>query len=111
MTSVLRPIVPYFGVVLDILKPVMVMYKAHINITLRPSILDPQGKATAHALHSLGFSSIDRVRIGKYVEMWVDAADEAGALQMAKAACQKLLANEVMEDFEIRLEAVTVEPA
>ena len=72
-----------------------------IEITLRSSILDPQGKATKHALDQLGFTGIQDVRIGKYVEMNVEAADEAAARAMAREACQKLLANEVMEDFHI----------
>lgn len=87
------------------------MYKANIRITLRPSILDPQGKATRQALDSLGYTSIDRVRMGKFVEMWIDEPDEAAALRVVEAACEKLLANPVMEDFAIEVEAVAPEPA
>jgi phosphoribosylformylglycinamidine synthase len=87
------------------------MYKANVRITLRPSILDPQGKATRQALNSLSYASIDRVRMGKFVEMWIEEADESEARRVAVAACEKLLANPVMEDFEIELEAVASEPA
>lgn len=87
------------------------MYKASIHVTLRPSILDPQGKATHHALQSLGQASVDRVRIGKYVELWIDAADAAAAERAAREACEKLLANPVMEDFSVTVEAVPVESA
>ena len=82
------------------------MYKARINITLRPSILDPQGKATQHALHNLGFDAIEGVRMGKYVEMWIDTADESRARTIADEACSKLMANAVMEDYSFTLEQI-----
>ena len=87
------------------------MYKASIHIKLRPSILDPQGKATHHALENLGFTSVDRVRMGKYVEIWVDEASEEEARRVAVEACERLLANPVMEDFQITLEKVATETA
>lgn len=79
------------------------MYKAKIDITLRPSILDPQGKATRQALHNLGYPGVTDVRIGKMVELEIDAASEEDALSMAKDACEKLLANTVMEDYSIAI--------
>jgi phosphoribosylformylglycinamidine synthase len=82
------------------------MYKAAINVKLRPSILDPQGKTAHHALESLGFGSVERVRMGKHVEIWIDEMTEKAALQVAREACERLLANPVMEDFEISLEKV-----
>lgn len=85
------------------------MFKASIQIKLRSSILDPQGKATHHALGSLGYSSIEQVRIGKLVELMIDESDESKAAKVAEEACQKLLANQVMEDFSIELEAVSVD--
>lgn len=87
------------------------MYKANIHIRLRPSILDPQGKATHHALENLGFEAVDRVRMGKYVEMWVDADAEEDARRVATEACERLLANPVMEDFDITLEKAATEAA
>ncbi|MFN1835687.1 phosphoribosylformylglycinamidine synthase subunit PurS [Balneola sp. MJW-20] len=80
------------------------MYKAKVYVTLRPSILDPKGKATHHALQNLGLNDIKQVRIGKYIEVDVDAKDETEARSIVETACTKLLANEVMEDFEIELE-------
>lgn len=80
------------------------MYKASIHVTLRPSILDPQGKTTHHALENLGFENVERVRIGKYVEMWIDEDTKEAAEAAARDACEKLLANPVMEDFEIHVE-------
>ncbi len=87
------------------------MYKANICITLRPSILDPQGKAVGHALETLGYDTIERVRMGKYVELWIDEATEKAAEHAARAACEKLLANPVMEDYSMVLEKVEKEPA
>jgi len=82
------------------------MYKANIFITLRPSILDPQGKAVHHALENLGYSTVDRVRMGKYVAMWIDEDSEEAAARVAREASEKLLANTVMEDFSVSLEKV-----
>jgi len=76
-------------------------FTVQIRVTLRPSILDPQGKATHHALEQLGFDGIRSVRMGKFVAMRVEADSADEAREMATAACQKLLANPVMEDFEI----------
>ena len=87
------------------------MFKAKVRITLRPSILDPQGKAVHHALENLGYDIIERVRMGKYAEMWVDAETEEAAMTAVRAACEKLLANPVMEDYSIRLEKVESEAA
>ncbi len=79
------------------------MFTAHINITLRKSILDPKGKASREALHSLGYQKVRDVRIGKYIELSLEAASEEEAHALAKEACEKLLANEVMEDFRIQI--------
>lgn len=79
------------------------MYKALVNVTLRKSILDPKGKAAREALHNLGHKSISDVRIGKYVEINIDAATESDARDIANEACSKLLANEVMEDFTVNI--------
>lgn len=77
------------------------MYNVSVKITLRESILDPQGNATQHALQTLGFETIEQVRIGKYVEINIDEEDEEMARRKAREACEKLLANPVMDDFEI----------
>ncbi len=78
-------------------------FKASIHITLRPSILDPQGKAVHHALGNLGYDAVRRVRIGKHAELWIEAESEEAARAVAQEACEKLLANPVMEDFAITL--------
>ena len=82
------------------------MYTAVVTITLRPSILDPQGKAMQRALHDLGHGAVEQVRAGKHIEMQIDAASAEEAERVARQACAQLLANPVMEDF-----AVTVEEA
>lgn len=79
------------------------MYKAHVNITLRKSILDPKGKAAHQALQNLGLDSVDNVRIGKFIELDINAGSEKEAHEIADSACTQLLANEVMEDFEIEI--------
>ena len=83
------------------------MYKATISITLRPSILDPEGKTVHHALTNLGYDEIDRVRMGKRAEVWIDEEEEDEARRVATEACEKLLANPVTENFEIELEPVS----
>ncbi|MFO8099580.1 MAG: phosphoribosylformylglycinamidine synthase subunit PurS [Salinibacter sp.] len=80
------------------------MYKATIAITLRPSILDPEGKTVHNALTNLGYDAVEQVRMGTRAELWIEADDEATARQIATDACEELLANPVTEDFEIVLE-------
>ncbi len=75
------------------------MYLSKIRITLRPSILDPQGKAVGHAISSLGVNAVQDVRMGKYVELKVDGKSEAEVRATTEEVCKKLLANPVMEDY------------
>ena len=79
------------------------MYTATVQVTLRPSILDPQGKAVEHAIATLGVGSISHVRMGKVVEMKVDVKDEVAARAAVEEICRKLLANPVMEDFTFQI--------
>ena len=85
------------------------MYKATISITLRPSILDPEGKTVQHALTNLGHEEVAQVRMGKQAEVWIDAETEDEARRIATEACEKLLANPVTENFDIQLEPVAAE--
>jgi len=73
-------------------------------VTLRQSILDPQGKAVEHGVHSLGYASVKNVRIGKYVELDLDVVSRAEAERITKEVSQKLLANPVMEDYSVSIE-------
>ncbi len=81
------------------------MFHATVSVTLRSSILDPQGKAVEHGIHSLGFNAVANVRMGKLIEMDVDAVSEAEARHVAEEVARKLLANPVMEDFRIVITA------
>ena len=80
------------------------MFTARIQVTLRPSILDPQGKAVEHAIASLGVPSVNNVRIGKYIVLSVDEPSEDNARAATEEICQRLLANPVMEDYSFELE-------
>ena len=79
------------------------MYIAKIKITLRSSILDPQGKIVEHSLKSLGYDKIEDTRIGKYIELKINADSKNEAESIADKACEKLLANPVMEDYEFEI--------
>jgi phosphoribosylformylglycinamidine synthase PurS subunit len=78
--------------------------KARVVVTLKPSVLDPQGQAVARALGSLGFDEVKGVRLGKIIELEVDATDAAIARKRVEQMCEKLLANTVIEEY--RIEAV-----
>ena len=79
--------------------------KAKIHVTLKNGVLDPQGKATANALHNLGFSEVEAVRQGKFIELELKETDKAKAEEKVKAMCEKLLANMVVENFRFEVEA------
>jgi phosphoribosylformylglycinamidine synthase PurS subunit len=81
----------------------MKTYTAHIAVTLRRAILDVQGKAVEHALHSLHMPGFSNVRIGKHIELHIQAQDEESASGMIREACDKLLTNPVMEDYTFTL--------
>jgi len=82
------------------------VYHARIKVTLRSSILDPQGKAVEHGIHTMGHTGVENVRIGKYIEMNIDAASKEAAESVAREAASKLLANPIMEDFTREIEKV-----
>ena len=75
--------------------------KALVHVTLKPDVLDPQGKAIQRASTSLGYGAVLAVRQGKLFEVTLDAADEAQARSQLEDLCNKLLANPVIEDYEI----------
>mgnify|MGYP000686637810 CR=1 FL=1 len=77
--------------------------KALIRITLKPGVLDPQGKAIESALGSLGFTGIDQVRQGKYIEVDLAESDEAQARAAVERMCETLLANTVIETYAYEL--------
>ena len=78
-------------------------YIAHINVMPHKELLDPQGKAVNNSLHNLGLSQIQDVRIGKHITLNIEAGTKEAAAQLAEDACKKLLANQVMESFEVSI--------
>ncbi|MGE3627098.1 MAG: phosphoribosylformylglycinamidine synthase subunit PurS [Hyphomicrobiales bacterium] len=78
--------------------------KARIKVTLKPGVLDPQGKAIANALGSLGFSGVSEVRQGKYIELDLAEKDPAKAGKTVEKMCEDLLANTVIENYSYELE-------
>ena len=79
----------------------MSQFKVALHIVPRRGLLDPQGKAVADALQTLGFKSVKDVHVGRHVIVELSASDKATAEKEARAMCEKLLANPVTEDFEI----------
>ena len=77
--------------------------KAKIHVTLKPTILDPQGKAIVHALETLGYQAVTDVRVGKYLELELNESQREKAEAQVKAMCEKLLANTVIEDYRYEL--------
>ena len=75
--------------------------KARVTVTLKSGVLDPQGKAIEGALKSLGIVGVARVRQGKVFDIELDAADRAGAERKLSEACEKLLANTIVEDYAV----------
>jgi phosphoribosylformylglycinamidine synthase PurS subunit len=79
--------------------------KARIFVTLKNGVLDPQGKAIGHALNNLGFDAVGEVRQGKLIDIELGEQDRARAQAQLKEMCEKLLANTVIEKYEIELKA------
>ncbi len=78
-------------------------YQARIYVTLRPSVLDPAGTAVQKGLEHMGYDNIEQVRIGKYVEVTLTAADEIAAREQLDRMCDQLLANPVIENYRFEL--------
>jgi phosphoribosylformylglycinamidine synthase len=82
------------------------LFKVKVKVKRRKSILDPQGKAAEQGAKLLGFTNIKNVRIDKSIEFNVHSTDVASAEKEVKEFCNKLLANPIMEDYEITMEKV-----
>jgi phosphoribosylformylglycinamidine synthase len=74
-------------------------YHSRIYVTLRPSVLDPAGTAVESGLHQLGYQGVEQVRIGKYIELTLQASDGDNAKQQLERMCDQLLANPVIENY------------
>ena len=79
--------------------------KVNVYVTLKPGVLDPQGKAIEGALKSLGIDGVDSVRQGKVFDIELSGSDKAAAEAALKAACDKLLANTVIENYRVEIGA------
>ena len=79
------------------------MVKAVINISLKPGVLDPEGKAIQNALHNFGFEGINEVRKGKFLEIELDQNNKKEAKESINKMCKQLLANTVIENYEITI--------
>ncbi len=77
--------------------------KARVQIMLKDGVLDPQGEAVRHALGTLGFRGVEGVRQGKVIELDLSETDRAKAEAAAKAMCEKLLANTVIESYRVEI--------
>ena len=78
-------------------------YAARVNVTLKPGIADPQGQTIERALPALGYSGVREVRVGKMIELEVDASDPVEARRQVEDMCEKLLANPVIEAYEVTI--------
>lgn len=83
----------------------MPVFRARVQVSLRPSVLDPAGEATRAAAGRLGVTGISRLRIGKAIEVELDAADEQTARQQLELLSDRLLANPVIENWSLELAA------
>ncbi|KMY52889.1 phosphoribosylformylglycinamidine synthase [Bacillus sp. FJAT-27231] len=79
------------------------MYKVKVFVTLRESVLDPQGKAVQQSLTNLGYEGVQDVRIGKYMELTIDGNNQ-DVEKTVKEVCEKLLSNPVIEDYRYEIE-------
>ena len=77
--------------------------KAIVNVSLKAGVLDSQGKAVHHALESLHFGNVEDVRVGKQIVLELNESDETKARADVEKMCEELLANTVIEDYEIEL--------
>ena len=81
----------------------MTAYLASIRVMLKPLVNDPQGLAVAGGLRDLGYDNVQSVRVGKRIEVTLEAADAAAAEAAAREMCERLLANPVIEDFALEV--------
>ncbi|XGV99539.1 MAG: phosphoribosylformylglycinamidine synthase subunit PurS [Leptolyngbya sp. BL-A-14] len=83
-------------------------YHAQIYVTLRPSVLDPAGTAVQSGLKHMGYENVAQIRIGKYVELTLEAASEGDAREQLDRMCDQLLANPVIENYRFDLQEMSM---
>ena len=84
-------------------------YQARIYVTLRPSVLDPAGVAVESGIKQLGYKGVEKVRIGKYIELMLSASNEKQAREQLDYICDQLLANPVIENYRFELVEVSAQ--
>jgi phosphoribosylformylglycinamidine synthase len=77
--------------------------RARVHVTLKPGVLDPEGEAVRHALGSLGFAGVGEVRVGKVIEVDLADTDAAAARARVGEMCEKLLANTIIENYDVEI--------
>jgi len=82
------------------------MFRVKIDVTLKKSVLDPQGKTVLSSLHSLGFNEAKDLRVGKFFNLTLDVPTVENAKEKAKAICDKLLVNSVIEEYSFSIEKI-----
>ncbi len=82
-------------------------FVANIVVTLKPSVLDPQGVTVKEALHSMDYHAVEDVRMGKFMELTIKADSEQQALDQAHEVCKRLLVNPVIETYTLNIKAQT----
>ncbi len=82
----------------------MPKFKARVHVQLKPSVLDPQGKAIQHALSTLGFAEAKNVRVGKYFDLEIDADSKEAAQKRIDEMANTVFANPVIENFSLNLD-------
>ena len=81
--------------------------RVRVFVSLKNGVLDPQGKAIERSLHALGYGEVGDVRMGKYLELEVEAASREAAESRIREMCERLLSNPVIEDYRFEIEEKT----
>ena len=88
----------------------MAAYAVHVEVSHRPGIADPAGATVERALPALGYTNVTQVHIGKVIRLVVDAADADAARAQAEEMCERLLANPVIESYDVTISALETTP-
>lgn len=78
-------------------------WRADVYVALKPGVNDPQGLAVRDGLHRLGYDEVSQVRVGRYIQVWLEAPDEEAAAARVREMCERLLANPVIEEYRFQV--------
>lgn len=82
------------------------MIRAHVNVSLKSDVMDPQGNAVGQALGTLGYPQVRQVRVGRCFDLMLEGDDPEAAREQVRGMCEQLLANTVIERYDIHIEKV-----